>query len=169
MLNIVFSRHHREIDWHTVILFTLGFWLSGSFILDFVLIPSLSLTGMMNSDEFAYVGFVLFGIFNRVEMICASLILTATLVEGTQHYFTARKQNLAVIFAIILLLISLAYTYVFTPNLTAWGLCLDQFSTSKPLSVNMILWHGGYWLVEGLKYTLAVTLLRWNYCHDCRR
>jgi len=164
MFNIAFSHdHNRQINWSAIILFTLGFWLSASFVLDFVLIPSLSVTGMMTESGFASAGFVIFGIFNRVELICASLVLTTALVFGSQHYFTQRKQVLSIIFSSLLLAIALAYTYVFTPHLTAWGLCLNQFDVNQTMPTNMISWHEGYWFLELVKYILAGTLLRWSY------
>lgn len=163
MFNIAFPRQYREINWSAIILFTLGFWLSASFVLDFVLIPALSVTGMMSQGGFASAGFVIFGIFNRVELICASLVLTTALVFRSQHYFTERKQFLSIIFSSVLLVIALAYTYVFTPHLTAWGLCLDQFSATQAMPKSMISWHEGYWFLELIKYALAGTLLRWSY------
>lgn len=163
MFNITFPHHYKPINWSAIILFTLGFWLSSSFVLDFVLIPSLSVTGMMSDGDFASAGFVIFGVFNRVELICASLVLTTALVFGSQHYFTQRKQVLSIVFSLILLIIALAYTYVFTPHLTAWGLCLNQFNPSQMMPEGMISWHKGYWVLELVKYALAGTLLRWSY------
>lgn len=165
-MNTISHSHHqdqKEINWSAIILFALGFWLSGSFLLDFVLIPALSASGMMIDGSFASAGFLIFGIFNRIELICASLVLTCAFVFAFNHNFDAKKQTLFVTFSSLLLLIALSYTYLFIPNMSAWGLCLNQFSINTTMPKAMISWHEGYWLLEALKYSLGFTLLRWNY------
>ena len=59
-MNTIFSTTRKEINWSAIILFSLGFWLSGSVVLDFILIPSLSVSGMMNGTDFASAGFLIF-------------------------------------------------------------------------------------------------------------
>ncbi|WP_017294257.1 hypothetical protein [Geminocystis herdmanii] len=119
-------QHQKAINWSAIILFALGFWLSGSFLLDFVLIPALFASGMMTDGSFASAGFLIFGIFNRIELICASLVLTCAFVFAFNHNFDSKKQTLFVTFSSLLLLIALSYTYLFIPNMSAWGLCLNQ-------------------------------------------
>lgn len=157
------DQQDKQINWSAIILFALGFWLSGSFLLDFVLIPALSASGMMTNGSFASAGFLIFGIFNRIELICASLVLTSAFVFAFNHNFDTKKQTLFVTFSSILLLIALSYTYLFIPNISAWGLCLNQFSASVTMPKPMISWHEGYWILEALKYGLVLTLFRWSY------
>lgn len=165
MNTISHSNHkeHKDINWSAIILLALGFWLSGSFLLDFILIPALSASGMMTNGGFASAGFLIFGVFNRIELICASLVLTCAFVFSLNHNFNPRKQSLFVIFSSLLFLIALAYTYVFTPHLSAWGLCLNQFNTVVTMPSQMIFLHKSYWILETLKYGLGVTLLGWSY------
>lgn len=165
-MNTISHSHHqnqKEINWSAIILFSLGFWLSGSFLLDFVLIPALSASGMMTDGSFASAGFLIFGIFNRIELICASLVLTSALVFAFNGNFDSKKQTLFVAFSSVLLLIALSYTYLFIPNMSAWGLCLNQFNATTTMPKAMISWHEGYWILETLKYSLGFTLLRWGY------
>ncbi|WP_373480773.1 hypothetical protein [Geminocystis sp.] len=156
-------KEQKDINWSAIILFALGFWVSGSLLLDFVLIPAFSATGMMTESGFASAGFVIFGAFNRIELICASLVLTCAFVFSFNHNYDVKKQSLFVIFSSLLFLIGLAYTYLFIPHLSAWGLCLNQFNTVETMPSAMISWHKGYWILETLKYGLAITLLRWSY------
>ena len=166
-MNTIFSPTHNKINWFAIILFSLGFWLSGSCVLDFILIPSLSVGGMMGGADFPSIGFLIFGIFNHIEIVCAALILTATLIFYFQGYFTPERQYIHVIFASLLLLIALAYTYIFTPNLTAWGLLFNQYSAEATMPSAMMFWHGGYWFLEISKFAIAGTLLRWHYRSTC--
>jgi hypothetical protein len=160
-MNSIAQGNHKSVNWFAIILGSLGFWLSGSFILDFVVIPSLSLTGMMESDDFASAGFTIFNIFNHIELVCSAVVLTGVLVLSFNHYLQGKKQVLFLSFSSILLLIALAYTYIFIPNLTGWGLSLHQFGTTVEMPKSMIVWQGGYWVLEGIKFILGITILRW--------
>lgn len=165
MGSIYHSHHHgqKEINWSAIIIFALGFWLSCSLFLDFVLIPALSASGMMAESGFASAGFLIFSIFNRIELVCASLVLTCGFVFSFRHNFDQKKQGFFITFASFLFLIALAYTYLFTPHLSAWGLCLNPFNPSTSMPPALISWHEGYWILEVLKYGLGITLLRWSY------
>ena len=166
-MSTIFSTTRKEINWSAIILFSLGFWLSGSVVLDFILIPSLSVSGMMNGTDFASAGFLIFGIFNHIEIVCASLILTGTLIFYFQGYLTEDRKLIHVLFASFLLLISLAYTYMFIPNLTAWGLLTNQYTGEAGMPSTMMFWQGGYWLLEITKFAIAGILLSWNYRSSC--
>jgi hypothetical protein len=166
-MSTIFSTTRKEINWSAIILFSLGFWLSGSLVLDFILIPSLSFSGMMSGSDFASAGFLIFGIFNHIEIICASLILTGILIFYSQGYLSEERKFINVVFASLLLLIALAYTYIFTPNLTAWGLLVNQYIGEAGMPSTMMFWQGGYWLLEIIKFAIAVTLLRWHYRSSC--
>ena len=58
-MNKIFSTTHKQINWSAIILFSLGFWISASLVLDFILIPSLSVSGMMAGTDFASAGFLI--------------------------------------------------------------------------------------------------------------
>ncbi len=69
--------------------------------------------------------------------------------------------------ALLLLLIALVYTYVFIPNLTAWGLLFNQYSVDVTMPSAMKIWHTAYWALEIVKFAIAGTLLRWHYRSSC--
>lgn len=162
-MNISKKIINKELNWQGIITSALAFWISGSLLLDFVLIPSLSVGGMMNDGGFASVGYILFGIFNRLEIICASLVVTVALAYYFQRRFEQRKQIIFLLFANLLFFIALAYTYVFTPHLSAWGLSLNEFASAGEMPPAMISWHEGFWFLEGIKYLLMVNILRWSW------
>ena len=165
----MFSSTRKEINWSAIILFSLGFWLSGSFVLDFILIPCLSASGMMIGNDFPSAGFLIFGVFNHIEIVCASLILTGTLVFYQRGYFSASKQWTNIMFAIALLVIAFAYTYLFVPQLSAWGLLFNPYGAQGQtvMPSGMMYWQVGYWVLEIIKLTIAGILLNWHYRSSC--
>ena len=84
-MNAVSDPKLNRINWQTVVMFALGFWLSSSLLIDFLIIPGLSAAGMMTQEGFASAGYLIFGIFNRIELLCAALILTGFLVIRRNH------------------------------------------------------------------------------------
>lgn len=158
----------KQINWSAVIMFALGFWLSASLLLDFVLIPSLSASGMMAQGGFASAGFIIFGVFNRIELVCAALVLTGFLVFSRDHNLTRKQEIWSVILASLLLLIALSYTYIFTPQMTSLGLNLNWVNPSTEMPSAMISMHEVYWLLESIKFIAGATLLNWCYGKSCR-
>ena len=65
-MNAISNTNLKKSTWQTAILLTLGFWLSASLVLDWVIMPSLAVAGMMNEANFSTVGYVVFGNFNRL-------------------------------------------------------------------------------------------------------
>jgi hypothetical protein len=157
------ERNVKDLNWLTLILITLGFWLSASCLIDFVLLPSLSVSGMMSQSGFASAGFLLFGIFNHLELLFAALILSGVLVFRRHHIFSHSKENVALGFAGILFLISLCYTYFLTPQMGGLGLQLNLFRAFDPMNSSMMAYHWSYWGLELLKLIIGVTLWRWCY------
>lgn len=167
-MNVISNNTLKQINWSGMIMFALGFWLSCSFLLDFVLIPSLSASGMMAEDGFASAGFMIFGIFNRIELICASFVLTGFLAFSHYHHFTEKQQRWSVILATVLLLITISYTYLFTPQMTSLGLNLNWVNPSTEMPSVMIPMHIVYWLLESIKFIVGVNLLNLCYRNSCR-
>jgi Zn-dependent protease with chaperone function len=165
------SRESLErIPWSTLVMFTLGFWLSASLILDLVIVPSLFASGMMSQSGFASAGYLLFGVFNRIELVCASVVLCGFLVFSRHHNLIHLKEKSSLLLAGILLVIALIFTYWLTPQLSAWGMAAmspwgDRALTMPP---TMLTLQTGYWLLEGIKILAGVTLLRWCYRDSCR-
>lgn len=166
-MNAISERNAKLINWTTVVMFALGFWLSGSLILDSVIIPGLFATGMMAQAGFASAGYTIFGIFNRVELLCAALVLTSFLVFYRQHNLSEKQERWSIILASLLLAIAIIYTYILTPQMSGLGLQLNVFDSATAMPPEMISLHWGYWLLEATKLIAGATLLRWCYRNSC--
>lgn len=163
-MNTISTRN--PINWSTVILFVLGFWLSSSLLLDCLVIPGLLAAGMMTQPGFASAGYLIFGTFNHLELLAAATALTGCLVFRYQHNFSHRQEVLSLVFGIILLAIALVYTYILTPEMSSLGLSLD---IANPVATNssMTMMHGIYWGLEATKLIVGSVLLRWFYRSSC--
>jgi len=157
-MNTLATVEFKGSIWRPAIMLTLGFWLGGSLVLDWVIMPSLYLSGMMTEASFTTAGYAIFWNFNRIELLCAAVVLTGVLAlsksKPTWHPNT-------IVFAIILLTISLLETYFFTPQMCAAGIHLNLFE-GITIPGNMNLLHGGYWVLETLKLMTGGILL--NKC-----
>lgn len=145
----------KRSPWSTIVILTLGFWLSSSLILDWVIIPSLYVSGMMTQSGFAAAGYLLFWNFNRIELLSAALVLTGVLVLDTQRG--------AIVLSLLLLAISLVDTYFLTPQMCAAGLQLNLFESATQMSTTMSQLHAGYWVLEAIKLIAGSTLLGWCF------
>lgn len=61
MFNYALKKQLFSLNLSAIVMIILGFWLSASFLLDFVIIPVFSMTGMMADSGFISTGYVLFG------------------------------------------------------------------------------------------------------------
>lgn len=143
--------------WRTITLAALAFWLSSSLILDLVIMPTMYATGMMTESNFATAGYSIFWIFNRVELLCAALILTGVLVLCTLS--TNQQYRWAVPLSLALLAISLNCTYGLTPEMGALGIHLNLFEPASEVPALMNQMHEQYWVLELLKLTAGGVLL----------
>ncbi len=166
-MSVISNRLNKQIDWSTLALFALGFWLSGSLILDLVIIPGLFASGMMNETAFASTGYLIFGVFNRVELICGALVLSSFLIFHRHHNLTTKQEPWAIILSVLMFLIATVYTYILTPQMSGLGLQLNLFATSNEMPPAMISLHGLYWFLEALKLLSGAVLLRWCYRNSC--
>jgi len=149
--------------WQTIVCLTLGFWLSACIILDLIIMPSMYISGMMNTPDFTLAGSVMFSVFNRVELLCASLGLTGLLVlSATPNHFI-KNNKAGIIFSIVLLAIALIDTYGLTPQMTALGINLNLFESVNEIPVAMNQMHGSYWLLEIIKLVVGANLFGWCY------
>ena len=165
-MSFVSSRPSRQINWQTIVMFALGFWLSGSLVLDCLIIPGLLSAGMMNEPGFAGASYTIFGSFNHVELLCAAIVLAGCLVFRYGDRSTLRITNRSLVLASILLGIALAYTYIFTPQMSAMGMPLNQFETAITTE-SMTSMHVAYWILEAVKLICGATLLRSFYRNSC--
>ncbi|ERT08342.1 hypothetical protein M595_1651 [Lyngbya aestuarii BL J] len=148
--------------WLTVILITLALWMGGSMVLDFVIMPSMYMTGMMNQSEFASAGSMIFSAFNRVEVVCAAVGLTGLMALGITlpEGFSNRIRTLSIL-AVGLFAIALTYTYGLTPQMTALGLNLNLFNPVVEVPTGMNQLHFSYFSLELIKLTLVGIVLGW--------
>lgn len=161
-------RPSKYISWSTAIMIVLGFWLSGSLIFDFLIVPGMLTTGMMSESGFASAGYVIFGAFNHIELLCAATVLAGCLVYRFGDCFNQKVSYKSVKSAIALLLIALVYTYFFTPQMSSAGMSLDIFAAdSQVTSTTMTVMHLGYWSLEVIKLVCATTLLKTFFRDSC--
>jgi len=160
-------RNSNPVNWSTVIMFALGFWLSASLVFDFLVVPGMLTTGMMNEPGFASAGYVIFGAFNHLELLCAATVLAGCLVYRYGNEVTTSITSKSVVLATGLLLIALAYTYILTPQMSSLGMSLDLFATTKIMPATMTPMHIAYWGLEAVKLIFGASLLRSFYRNSC--
>lgn len=148
--------------WSTIVMLTLGFWLSGSLIIDWVIIPGLYVSGMMNQSGFATAGYLIFWNFNRIELLSAAVAMTGVLVLDTQNAVNNWRRG-AIFLSLLLLVVSLVDTYLLTPQICAAGLQLNLFESATEMSTTMSQLHAGYWVLEAIKLVAGSTLLGWCF------
>jgi hypothetical protein len=149
--------------WQAIVMVALIFWLSGSLILDLLVMPSLYISGMMVSADFATAGNLMFWGFNRVELICSGLVATGLMVLSNSLGDFGKRSRTAIILSLVLLTIALIDTYALTPQMSALGMQLNLFDTTAEVPAGMNLLHQGYFVLEALKLAVGATLLGWCY------
>ena len=159
------SSRSYKIDWSTIIMFALGFWLSGSFIFDFLVVPGMLTTGMMSDSGFASAGYVIFGTFNHLEVLCAASVLAGCFVYRYGYGLKSKISNKSIAIATALLAIALAYTYIFTPLMSSAGMTLDMFASETTSTMTGM--HVVYWSLEVIKLAAASVLLGTFYRNSC--
>ena len=160
-------RNSSSPSWSTVIMFALGFWLSGSLVFDFLVVPGMLTTGMMNEPGFASAGYVIFGTFNHLELLCAAIVLAGCLVYRYGKKIATNVDNKSVLLAGCLLIIACAYTYILTPQMSSMGMPLDLFAADKVMPAAMTPMHLVYWSLEIFKLVNTTFLLRLFYRNSC--
>jgi hypothetical protein len=145
--------------WQHIAIGGLGFWLSGSVILDLVVMPTLWATGMMESSGFASAGYSIFWIFNRVELVCAAAILSSIWALSQLRATNRDRQRQLLAGAVMLVAIAASYTFVLTPYMSGLGLNLDVLEVTKSLPTEMNQMHAIYWVLEVSKLGIMGLLL----------
>jgi len=159
-MTAVSSLQSKQPIWQTILMLTLGLWLGGSLILDWVVMPSLYVSGMMTQAGFTTAGYAIFWNFNRIELVAAALVLTSVLTLNQTAFFANNWRRGAVILASLLLVIALVNTYFLTPQMCATGVQLNLFEsvTEVPTAMNQL--HFAYWGLESIKLLVGGTLLK---------
>ena len=165
-MNIISKVGYKHPTWQTLIIFALGFWLSASIFLDWIIMPSLYVSGMMSQSNFASAGYLVFWNFNRMELLCAAIVVTGFLVlqkvqTDTEPSYnpTSWLSHAAIFLAMVLLAVSLIDTYFLTPQMSAIGMQLNLFETTSEIPAGMGLMHGVYWLLDGVKLLVGSLLI----------
>jgi hypothetical protein len=149
--------------WQSMIIFALGFWLSSSLILDLVIMPEMYVAGMMASPSFASAGYSIFWVFNRIELLCAAMVVSGALALYKVKVFSRPGLIWAVGLPLLLLTVALLYTYGMTPAMSALGIQLDWFNSTAEIPTEMDQLHQSYWMLELLKLISVGTLLNFYY------
>lgn len=102
--------------------------------------------------------YAIFWNFNRIELLCASLVLVSVLALCNTQ---AKWRLSSIILSVLLLGIALVDTYCLTPQMSAIGIQLNFFETVVETPANMNLLHAGYWALEAIKLVAGCTLLNW--------
>jgi len=161
-MTAVSSIQSKRLNWLTIVMVTLGFWLSSSLVLDWVIMPSLYVSGMMTASGFATAGYLIFWNFNRIELLSAALVLTGILVLGRTQ-FANKQHRSALVLSLLLLAAALIDTYFLTPQMSAAGLNLNLFASAIETPAGMAQLHAGYWVLEAAKLFAGGTLLTWCF------
>ena len=161
-MNTASSFQLKRPIWQTIVIVTLGLWLGGSLLLDWVIMPSLYLSGMMTQPGFTTAGYLIFWNFNRIELLAAAVVLTGVLALGKTKFFAPNWHHFAVVLSLLLLAVSLSDTYFLTPQMCATGIHLNLFE-SVEIPATMDRLHAGYWVLEAVKLVVGGTLLSWCF------
>ncbi|OKH22110.1 hypothetical protein [Chroogloeocystis siderophila] len=153
------SIQFKRSVWQNVVILTMGFWLSTSLILDWVIMPSLYISGMMTQTGFTTAGYLIFWNYNRIELLAAALVVTGVLVLNKTQFTEDNWQRGTTILALLLLAVPLFATYFLTPQMSATGLQLNLFDSATEVPTTMNLLHAGYWVLEAVKFIAGGTLL----------
>ena len=167
-MNAIVGVGVKRPAWQTIVMFVMGFWLSSSLLLDLVIMPGLSASGMMSQASSATAGYSIFWIFNRIELLCAALVLASLLaLRGTSHlYHQVRRWS--IFLGVLLLAIALIYTYIMTPQMSALALQLNLLEPRTGMPAGMMPMLEGYWVLEAIKLAAGTMLLGWCY-RDSRK
>ncbi|MCA1994204.1 MAG: DUF4149 domain-containing protein [Coleofasciculus sp. S288] len=162
-MNAVLGVGAKQPPWRTIVMFALGFWLSSSLLLDLVIMPGLSATGMMSQPSSATAGYSIFWIFNRIELLCGALVLASLLaLRGTSNLYR-QVRRWSVLLAVLLLAIAIIYTYIMTPQMSALALQLNLLEPVSGMPAGMFEMLEGYWVLEAIKLAVGTTILGWCY------
>ena len=161
----------QQFNWNALVLALVTFWFSSSAFLDFLLMPMMYETGMMNEPNFATAGYSIFWLFNRVELLCGAAILSGLLVIRQRALNLNREFSViasgsrsrwALLLSGALLAIAFTFTYGLTPQMSALGIHLNGTFT-EPAPVAMGRLHLLYWSLETVKLFAAAWLIKLCY------
>jgi hypothetical protein len=163
MTQTYYSQSSSKLPWRYLAIGSLGFWLSTSLLLDLAILPTLWLTGMMDSAGFASAGYSIFWIFNRLELLCAAILLTTVFASPKVAPQSKDRQLQLSIGGMMLMAIACCYTFYLAPMMSGLSVHLDWFATTSPIfSTEMARMHAIYWVLEASKLGIISLLLYHN-------
>lgn len=138
--------------WTPWVLAIAGFWLSSNVVLDFLVMPVMYVSGMGTATDFAAAGYSLFWSFNRIELLCAAVLLTGVLAlrhrpQEFEVCHSGSRCRWALVFSATLLSLTLVDTYILTPEMSAMAFALEG-TIENALNPVMTGMHSLYWLLE---------------------
>lgn len=179
MAHTYVAKNNSQV-WLTAIVGALGFWLSATLLIDFTIMPSMYFSGMMNTANFGAVGYTLFSIFNRIELLCGAVALSAGLWLWQSNVLDSKQKIEVGVSSALLLLIALCYTFILTPQMGGLSIDLNMLDSAnivngglenlqmhstivKDAPPGMNQMHVVYWVLESLKITLMATVIGTAY------
>lgn len=158
----------KPTPWVGAVLFALMFWFSSSLLMDFVIMPGLFVGGMMSQPDFGSAGYAMFWVFNRLELLCAGVILTGLLAARQSRpqrpvVASGLRSRWAVEIGLGLLALTLVLTYAIAPAMAALGASLDPFAATVEVPGAMNQMHGLYFGLEAVKLLGCGALLSLLY------
>ena len=153
------TRRPGVARWTIVAILALTLWLGGSLALDCLVMPSLYWAGMMTDAAFMDAGSVLFGAFNRVELVLAGITLAGLLAAGYLREMSPRLQRWTVGLGLVLLGVAVVDTYGVTPSMVSLGANLEWPTTLPTVPTEMTQLHSLYFGLEMVKVLAAAAVL----------
>ncbi|QKD85104.1 hypothetical protein HPC62_20675 [Thermoleptolyngbya sichuanensis A183] len=141
--------------WQSAVLLAVGFWLSGSLLLDLVVMPAMYASGMMTQPGFASAGYSMFWVFNRLGLLCVAIAFVGLLSLLRQH----KVAGWAIAAVWLLLGVTFVLTYVMTPVMSGLAMPLNWLTSEASIPGSMAQMHGIYWVLELVKLGLSAALL----------
>jgi hypothetical protein len=158
-LGIIIMRSQQfssRFAWMPWVLAIAVFWLSSNLVLDFLVMPVMYVSGMTAQPDFAAAGYSLFWSFNRIELLCAAVILTGifALHHRPGEFEVAQggsRSRWALVIGLGLIGLTLIDTYLLAPEMSAMAISLDGVVNSTAIAPTMGWMHAAYWLLEVFK------------------
>jgi len=122
-------------------------------IVDIIAIPTV-FRNISKIEEAGKIGMTIFGLFNYLEIFFALIVLSASLI-----YFKKNQVKRFLIFAIPLFILSLCYTFIFTPAITNTTYLIQQTLTTDPLFAELQTKHAFYHQLYRTLDTIKLTTL----------
>ncbi len=150
----------KSTAWRKTLTIVLAFWLSASLLLDLVIMPSLAASGMLIQPDFVPAGYGIFWIFNRIELVCAAIVVTGLLIQQVSN--SSDRMTQSVRLSLLMLSATLVCTYFVSPQMSSLGVHLNWFEPVVNVPAEMNQLHGSYWVLEAMKVTIGGILLNWQ-------